>query len=182
MLEMNIIIKSRLINSMPVVNVKADELGDIDSIVSAETAEKRCNIQSGFTLMELMVVIVILGVLAGLVVPRIMDEPHKARVVKARLQMEQFAMALETFKMDNGYYPDSQQGLAALVRAPASGREARNYRIGGYLNKIPSDPWGSEYAYFSPSSHGPYAIVSYGADAQQGGKNEDADINNWETE
>jgi len=160
-----------------------------ENVNEAETSDERIAHQQrdvcwqkGFTLMELMVVIVILGVLAGLVVPRIMDEPHKARVVKARLQMEQFSMALETFKMDNGFYPDTEQGLEALVHSPSSGREARNYRSGGYLNKIPKDPWGSAYDYASPSSNGPYSIMSFGADAQQGGKEEDADIKSWETE
>lgn len=143
-------------------------------------SEKRA-LQGGFTLMELMVVIVILGVLAGLVVPKIMDEPHKARVVKARLQMEQFGVALESFRMDNGFYPTTEQGLEALVIKPEFGREARNYRKGSYLARLPKDPWGVGYTYMTPGKHGAYDIVSYGADGQAGGLDEDSDINNWET-
>lgn len=136
---------------------------------------------SGFTLMELMIVIVILGILAGLVVPKIMDEPHKARVVKARLQMEQLSVGLESFRMDNGFYPTTEQGLEALVAKPSFGREAVNYRTGGYVARLPKDPWDTEYVYTAPGKHGAYDITSYGADSEAGGEGTDADINSWET-
>lgn len=136
----------------------------------------------GFTLMELLVVIVILGVLAGLVVPRIMDEPHKARVVKARMHMEQLSMALESFRMDNGFYPDSAQGLAALVTKPESGHVPENYRSGGYVEKLSKDPWGAPYVYIFPGNHGAYDLLSYGADSSVGGEGNNADISGWETE
>lgn len=102
---------------------------------------------AGFTLIELMVVIVILGVLAGLVLPRIIDQPDKARVVKARMQMESISMALKQYKMDNGFYPTTEQGLQALVEKPDLGRAQKNYPPKGYMDGLPKDPWGTPYVW-----------------------------------
>lgn len=138
--------------------------------------------QKGFTLIEIMIVIVILGILAGLIVPRIMSEPDKARVVKAKLQIQNLAMALKKFKMDNGFYPSTEQGLEALVKKPVIGRIPNNYPEKGYLSKIPKDPWGNDYIYISPGEHADFEIISYGADGKEGGEGFDADIKSYELE
>lgn len=136
--------------------------------------------EQGFTLIELMVVIVILGILAGLIVPRIMDQPDQARQVKAKMQMESLSTALKQFRLDNGFYPSTEQGLQALVQKPSVGREARNYPRGGYLPKLPKDPWGFDYVYISPGQHGDFDIVSLGGDGKEGGDGGDADVRSWE--
>ncbi len=141
---------------------------------------RRTNHALGFTLIELLVVIVILGILGGLVVPRIADRPEQAREVKAQMQMEELSSALKQFKIDNGFYPTTEQGLQALVEKPSTvfgGREARNYPQGGYLDKIPEDPWGNEYIYIYPGEHGDFDIVSPGPDGEAG---TDRDIVSWE--
>ena len=136
----------------------------------------------GFTLIELMVVMVILGILAGMIVPRIMDRPEEARRTKAAVDIQALEQALQLYKLDNGRYPTSEQGLQALVEPPAVGRLAKKWREGGYLDKgkVPLDPWGNEYAYISPGLHGEYDLISYGPDGEPGGEGLDADINNWE--
>lgn len=134
----------------------------------------------GFTLIELMVVIVILGVLAGLIVPQFMDEPQKARVVKAKMQMESISTSLKKFYIDNGFYPATEQGLEALVKKPATGRTPKNYSSSGYLPKVPKDPWGTSYIYISPGKHGPFDLISYGGDGATGGTEGDVDINSWQ--
>jgi len=138
----------------------------------------------GFTLIELMVVIVILGILAGLIVPRIMGRPEEARRMKARVQVESMETALKLYKLDNGNYPTTEQGLQALVEAPAVGQLARAWREGGYLEKgkVPQDPWGNDYVYLSPGVNGDYDLTSYGADGEPGGEGKDEDINSWELE
>lgn len=137
---------------------------------------------AGFTLIELMVVIVILGILAGLVVPRITEKPEEARRVKAKLQIQELSSALKEFKIDNGFYPSTEQGLQALVEEPAVGKTPRNYPSSGYMDKIPKDPWGNDYVYISPGEHGDFDIISYGADAEEGGEGNDADVKSWEIE
>ena len=126
----------------------------------------------GFTLIELMVVIVILGILAGLIIPRIMGRPGEARQMKARVQMESIETALRLYKLDNGNYPSTEQGLQALVESPAVGELPRAWREGGYLEKgkMPKDPWENEYIYLCPGLHGDFDLVSYGADGQPGGR------------
>jgi len=138
----------------------------------------------GFTLIELMVVIVILGILAGLIVPRIMNRPEEARQAKARMQIESLETALKLYKLDNGGYPSTEQGLQALVEAPTVGILPRKWREGGYLEKgrVPKDPWGNDYIYLSPGTSGDYDIISYGADGEQGGEGKNKDINSWEIE
>ena len=132
----------------------------------------------GFTLLELMIVIVILGILGAVVAPRLMDEPDKARVTQAKLQIENFSTAIKKFYLDNGFYPSTDQGLEALVEKPISGRSARNYPENGYIAKIPQDPWGNDYIYTAPGRNSPFEIVSYGADGSEGGEGFDADIYN----
>ena len=141
-------------------------------------------IRNGFTLIELMVVIVILGILAGLIVPRIMGRPEEARRMKARVQLESIATALKLYKLDNGSYPTTEQGLQALVESPASGSLAKAWREGGYLEKgkVPLDPWDNEYVYLAPGIHDDFDLMSYGFDGEPGGEGKDQDINSWETE
>ncbi len=137
---------------------------------------------SGFTLIELMVVIVILGILAGLIIPRIMGRPEEARQMKAQVQIESMETALRLYKLDNGLYPSTEQGLQALVEAPTVGELPKAWREGGYLEKgkVPRDPWDNEYIYLSPGVHGDYDLVSYGADGQPGGEGKDKDVNSWD--
>jgi general secretion pathway protein G len=139
---------------------------------------------SGFTLIELMVVIVILGILAGLIIPRIMGRPEEARRMKARVQMESIETALRLYKLDNGSYPSTEQGLQALVEPPQVGELPRAWREGGYLEKgkVPKDPWGFEYLYLCPGIHGDYDLMTYGADGQPGGEDKNMDVNSWELE
>jgi general secretion pathway protein G len=132
---------------------------------------------------EILVVVIILGILAGLVVPRIVDQPEKARQTKAKMQMESLETALQLFKLDNGFYPTTEQGLAALVSKPSIGRVPNRWREGGYLDKgqVPKDPWGREFVYLSPGVRNQdFDLLSKGADGEIGGENEDKDINNWE--
>jgi general secretion pathway protein G len=136
----------------------------------------------GFTLIELLVVIVILGVLAGLVVPQIMDEPDKAKVVKAKIQIEQISSAVKKFRLDNGFYPTTEQGLEALVSKPEIGRVPSSFPANGYLPKVPQDPWGNDYIYISPGEHQEFDIISLGGDAEEGGEGGDADVKSWEIE
>jgi general secretion pathway protein G len=136
----------------------------------------------GFTLIELMVVIVILGILAGMIVPRIMDRPEEARRTKAGVDIGAIGQALKLYKLDNGKYPTSEQGLTALVEPPAVGSLAKKWREGGYLDKktVPKDPWDNDYVYISPGMHGDFDLMSYGADGQSGGDGDNVDINSWE--
>ena len=138
----------------------------------------------GFTLIELMAVIIILGILAGLIIPRIMGRPEEARRVKAQLQIQSLETALQMYKLDNGVYPSTEQGLQALVDPPSVGTFPQKWREGGYLEKgrIPKDPWGNDFVYLSPGVHDDYDLSSYGPDGQEGGEGKDADINSWETE
>lgn len=138
----------------------------------------------GFTLIELMVVIVILGILAGLIVPRIMGRPEEARRTKARVQMEGIETALKLYKLDNGMYPSTEQGLQALVEPPSTGVLPKKWREGGYLEKgkVPKDPWGNDYVYLCPGLHGEFDLISHGADGQPGGEGAAADINSWDAE
>lgn len=146
--------------------------------------KKSKNGKSGFTLIELMVVVVIIGILAGLIVPRIMGSDDKAREAKAKMQIESIETALKLYKLDNGAYPTTEQGLRALVETPTVGNLAKNWRQGGYLEKgrIPKDPWGNEFIYICPGKHGDFDLSSLGADGEPGGDGKYKDINNWEIE
>lgn len=144
--------------------------------------QKMFNDQRGFTLIEILVVVVILGILAGIVVPKLLDRPDEARRTKAAVQIKSIEEAVSLFKLDNGFYPTTEQGLEALVTKPERGRIPKRYRDGGYLKKIPSDPWENQYVYLSPGIHSEYDVISYGADGEPGGEGNDADINSWEIE
>jgi len=135
-----------------------------------------------FTLIEIMIVIVILGLLAALVVPKLVGRTEEAKRTQARVQIKSVEQALELFKLDNGFYPSTEQGLEALVRPPETGRIPKNYRKGGYIDRVPKDPWGNPYVYVSPGVHGEYDISSYGADGVPGGQGEDADVNSWDAQ
>lgn len=134
--------------------------------------------QNGFTLIEIMVVVVILGILAALVVPQVMSRPDQAKVTVARGDLKGIAAALDMYKLDNFVYPDTQQGLEALVRKPDGLNAPRNWNPDGYLKQLPVDPWGHPYQYLSPGTHGAYDLYSLGADGKPGGSGLDADIGN----
>ncbi len=138
----------------------------------------------GFTLIELMVVIVILGILATMIVPRIMERPEEAKQVKAKLTISVLESSLRLYKLDAGAYPTTEQGLAALVTAPDAVSAANSWRQGGYIEKgkVPKDPWGYDFIYLSPGVNGDYDIISYGSDGVPGGEGKDKDINSWEIE
>ena len=150
-------------------------------LYSSENNRMNCR---GFTLIELMVVIVILGILAGLIVPRIMGRPEEAKQLKAKLTIEALETSLRLYKLDNGSYPTTEQGLEALVQTPDSGEVPKHYREGGYIEKgkVPLDPCDNEFVYLSPGVHGEYDIISYGADGVPGGEGKNKDVNSWELE
>lgn len=135
--------------------------------------------QPGFTLIELLVVVVILGILGALVVPRIMDKPDQARMVRAKQDVRALETALDLYKLDNFNYPSSQQGLAALTSRPGGTPPAPNWKSGGYLKELPKDPWGREYLYLNPGANSEIDIYSLGADGRPGGEGANADIGNW---
>ena len=138
--------------------------------------------RKGFTLIEIMVVVVILGILAAIVVPRLLERPEEARVVKAKTDIKGLEEALGLFKLDNGFYPTTEQGLRALETKPETGRIPGKYPDDGYLKKIPTDPWGNDYVYLSPGIHGNFDLISYGADGEPGGEGKNADIQSWNLE
>lgn len=131
--------------------------------------------QHGFTLIEIMVVVVILGILAAIVVPRIMDRPEQARVIKAKQDIRALETMLHAYKLDNFHYPSTEQGLEALVQKPSGLPEAKNWKSGGYLQRLPKDPWGEPYLYLQPGQHGDFDLYSQGPDPQDGSD----DIGNW---
>jgi general secretion pathway protein G len=134
----------------------------------------------GFTLIEILVVITILGILAALIVPRVMDRPDQARVTAARADIAAIMGALKLYRLDNGTYPSTDQGLAALVKKPERGEIPRNWKAGGYLDKLPTDPWQTEYQYLNPGIRGEVDVFSLGKDRKPGGEGLDADIGSWE--
>lgn len=138
------------------------------------------NKKAGFTLMELLVVVVIIGILATFVAPKFFDQPEKARRVAATQQLRGITEALEMYNLDNQMYPTTEQGLAALAEKPTTPPEPRAWKTGGYLKSVPKDPWGNAYVYLQPGVHGVYDVMSYGADGKKGGEGDDADIVSWE--
>lgn len=137
-------------------------------------------VQRGFTLIEIMVVVVIMGILAALVVPKLMGRADDARITAARQDISTLMQALKLYKLDNQRYPSTEQGLQALISKPTSGPAANGWKNGGYVEKLPKDPWGGQYQYLSPGVKGEVDIFSYGADGQPGGSGNDADIGSWD--
>lgn len=136
--------------------------------------------QRGFTLIEVMVVIVIIGVLAALIVPKVMSRPDEARATAARTDIASIKQALNLYKLDNHRYPSTEQGLSALVKKPTVSPIPENWKGNGYLERVPKDPWGHPYRYLQPGLHGEIDIISLGADGEVGGEGNDADIGSWE--
>jgi general secretion pathway protein G len=133
----------------------------------------------GFTLIELMVVLVILGVLAALIAPKLMDRPDEARKIAAKQDIATLVQALKLYRLDNMRYPSTEQNLQALVVKPGLSPVPQNWKAGGYLDRLPKDPWGYPYVYLSPGRNGEFDVFSMGADGQPGGEGNDADIGNW---
>ena len=136
------------------------------------------NIQRGFTLIELMVVLVIIGVLAALIVPNVLDRADDARVMAARTDVNNLRQALKLYKLDNQRLPTAEQGLKALVTKPATGPVPTNWKQ--YLDKLPADPWGRPYRYLNPGLKTEVDVMSFGADGEPGGEGKNADIGSWE--
>ena len=134
----------------------------------------------GFTLIEVMVVIVILGVLAALIVPKVMGRPDEARIIAAKQDIASITQALKLYRLDNLRLPTTEQGLQALVKKPTLPPDAPNWNKLGYLERLPNDPWGHPYQYLQPGLHGEMDIMSLGADGAPGGEGSDADIGSWE--
>jgi general secretion pathway protein G len=134
--------------------------------------------QQGFTLIEIMVVVVILGILAAAVVPKIMSRPEQARIEKTKHDITALESALNIYKLDNYQYPSTDQGLEALESKPSGSPQPRNYKKGGYIKKLNKDPWGNGYLYLFPGTHGELDLYSLGPDGQPS----DDDIGNWNIE
>lgn len=138
------------------------------------------SLQRGFTLIEIMVVVVIMGILAALVVPKLMGRTDDARILAARQDISTLMQSLKLYKLDNHRYPTTEQGLQSLITKPTSGPAANGWKTGGYVDKLPKDPWGNPYQYMSPGVKGEVDVFSFGADGQAGGEGNDADIGSWE--
>jgi len=136
--------------------------------------------QRGFTLIEIMVVVVIMGILAALVVPKLMGRADDARITAAKQDIATLMQALKLYKLDNQRYPSTEQGLQALMSKPTGGPAANGWKAGGYVEKLPKDPWGGQYQYLSPGVKSEVDVFSYGADGQPGGTGNDADIGSWD--
>ncbi len=140
----------------------------------------RRGIQRGFTLVEIMVVVVIIGILGALVVPKLLGRTGESRVTAAKVDISTLMQALKLYKLDNQRYPTTEQGLQALIQKPTSGPAANGWKAGGYVEKLPKDPWGNPYQYLSPGVRGEVDVFSFGADGQAGGAGEDADVGSWD--
>jgi len=144
------------------------------------SAKKSSYAQYGFTLIEVMVVIVIIGILAALIVPKVMTRPDEARATAARTDIASIVQALNLYKLDNHRYPTTEQGLQALVKKPTISPIPENWKGNGYLERVPKDPWGHLFQYLQPGLHGEIDVISLGADGERGGEGSDADIGSWE--
>ncbi len=136
--------------------------------------------QTGFTLIEIMVVVVIIGILGALVVPNFLGQADETRITAARSDISSIGNALDLYRLHNHNYPSTDQGLEALVNKPSGYPEAKNWQTDGYLKKVPNDPWGNPYQYISPGANGAYDLLSLGADNREGGEGANADIKSWE--
>jgi general secretion pathway protein G len=134
----------------------------------------------GFTLVEIMVVVVIIGILGALVVPKLLGRTGESRVTAAKVDIATIMQALKLYKLDNQRYPTTEQGLVALITKPTTGPQANGWKTGGYIEKLPKDPWGNAYQYLQPGIHGEIDLFSFGADGQPGGEGEDADVGSWD--
>jgi general secretion pathway protein G len=150
-----------------------------DSISSSSRKPAGCA-ERGFTLIEIMVVVVIMGILAALIVPKLMGRTDDARIIAAKQDIATVMQALKLYKLDNQHYPTTEQGLQALISKPTTGPAADGWKAGGYLDKLPKDPWGNPYQYLSPGIKGELDVFSLGADGQPGGTGIDADIGSWD--
>ena len=135
--------------------------------------------ERGFSLIELMVVVIIIGILALMIVPRVIDRPDQARTARARQDIKVLESALQLYRLDNRIYPTTAQGLEALAAKPVAAPVPPNWPDNGYLARLPKDPWGRDYLYLVPGIHGEFDVFSYGADGEPGGTGNDADIGNW---
>jgi general secretion pathway protein G len=159
--------------------------------LASRLTPRACRGTGGFTFIEIMVVVAILAILAALVIPRIMGRTDDAKRTAAKVQIRNVEGALQLYKLDNGVYPTTEQGLKALVEKPSIGVVPKKWKIGGYLQKLPEDPWGNPYKYFSPAQtavqssgqgstlKAEYEIISLGTDGEMGGEGVNADITNW---
>ena len=145
----------------------------------ARVPAQRHRREAGFTLIEIMVVIAIIGILATLIVPNIMGRPDEARATAAKHDVGTINQALKLYRLDTGRYPTTEQGIKALVERPTSEPIPQNWKTGGYLSSVPKDPWGNAYHYSNPGTRGEIDVISYGADGKPGGTGTDADIGNW---
>jgi len=143
---------------------------------------KRSMRASGFTLIEVMVVVVILSILAAMIVPKIMSRPDEARVTRVQQDIRGLSAALDLYRLDNFSYPSTDQGLEALVTRPPSLSQEARWKEGGYIDRMPKDPWGNPYNYLQPGTHGEFDLYSYGADGSPGGDGVNADVGNWNLE
>jgi general secretion pathway protein G len=151
----------------------------VDAPTDPKQRAARRRSEAGFTLIEMMVVVVIIGLLATVVVINVLPSQDRAMKEKARADIAVLEQAIESYRLDNFAYPTAQDGLNALVAPPASLARPDRYREGGYIRRLPNDPWGNPYQYAAPGRHGPVDIWSRGADGQEGGEKNDADIGNW---
>lgn len=145
----------------------------------AQKHGSRSRRDAGFSLLELMVVVVILSILALVIVPRVIDRPDQARVARANSDIAALKSAIELYRLDNFRYPTTEQGLAALVTRPSTDPAPSNYAANGYIERVPSDPWGGAYQYLEPGVHGPFDVFTFGADGVSGGDGSNADIGSW---
>lgn len=145
------------------------------SVAEIKTSKKN----KGFTLLEVMVVLVIIGLLVAIIAPNVLDNQDKAMVQKVKADLASLEQALDLYRLDNLNYPNTGQGLEALVRKPSLAPEPKNYPLDGYIRRLPNDPWGNPYQYKSPGEHGRIDVFSWGADGREGGEGLDADIGNW---